>query len=434
MAAGLRNRRSNHEHLVFLLATVLALLLVSPLASAQTTNDRNRDRELGAKERIEEELASAQLRLGPFYVISAFELGDLGIGIDEDIYLPTELETEEIVLSIRAPQKVYLVPHRKFMLSADVTPGYLYFTESDDLRRLNYVYRGDVHFLFNRFYLDFWGLTSDELTRNISEFRRLVPQTSDAYGMGGELKLSSRTAATFAMDRRDLDFGEVDLGLLYRDIDVLERDETHYTASLHHNTFPITDVSIGVDVTEFDFVLPEASDARQELVHLQLQQIRAGRTLTIRPGYTRLVYDDPGLEDYEGFLGSVSVRSQPSSKWGWGADAERRLEFSAFGENQHYAADRVSLQTERRMNRRLSVHLLGQKGFNRYFVETPTSVSGTQVRRDDLWYAAAGFLFRIGRLETGLTYGRWERDSNVEGFDDDGIRLMLHLSFNPGLP
>ncbi len=425
----LRANRLSRKIPVFFFFLVL-LTMTSP-ASAQTSNERNRDRELNAKTRIESDLQSAQFRFGHLYVLSSFNLGD--IGIDRDIYLPTEEETNDLAISISAPQKIYYVPHRKFMLSADIEPSYLYFVHDKERRRLNYRYRGDIHFLFNRLYLDFYGATSDELTRNISEFRRLVGQQGDSYGMNTELKISSRTTVEGAADWRRYTFENTNLGELYRDPGNLDRDEFHYSATFNHQTFPLTQTGIGAEVTEFDFTDPTQSDARQSMVFLELRQNRSNTTLTFRPGFARLDFDDPALKDYSGALGSLQAQFGRQSRWRWNLGASRELEFSIFGTNRFYSADRFQATTSRKMTRRLELHLIGEKGINRYYADTPTSVSGVQTRKDDLWYGAVGFLFQLGKLQTGLTYGYWRRDSNIEGFDDHGIRLILHLSFSPGL-
>jgi len=425
--------------IILALATIVTTL---PAFGQSEAQKRDRNRDLESKERIKQELLGSQFRFGRFFVLSKFEIGSPAISqlsnvsyeIDQPFYIPALDGKDDFVIFLRAPQRVYAVLNRKVLVSVDAVPSYLYYVRSTEFRDFGWLVRGDLHFLFNRLYLDFYTGLSDQLGRTTSELRTLVPEKQSNWGSHGELKISSRTDIDFGSTHRDYTFGETDLGeFFFRDIRDLDRTESSYNATIRHQTFPIASLAIGSQVTAVNFDRPDVSDARQTSSFIELSRKKGATTLTIRPGYSKLDYDDPTLEDYSGFTGFAGLQIDHRSHWALGLSAERRLEFSLFGRNNHYAADRVRLNGSKHLGSRLEIHATVEEGRNDYFVPTPTTTLGDlQVRRDDLSYQAAGFTIQISRLVTGLTLGHWTRDSNVAGFDDDGIRLLLHLSFSPG--
>lgn len=147
---------------------------------------------------------------------------------------------------------------------------------------------------------------------------------------------------------------------------------------------------------------------------------------------SQLNYNDVSKEDYTGPTGSLSYRFSPRRRVQVQTEAERRLEFSIFQLNSHFAADRLRLVNDVDVTRKLTLRALGEVGQNGYFVAVNDLRDGQlKKRRDQILYGSLGFLYTVRRVRAGLDVGYFQRSSNFERYNDAGIRLILRLSIIP---
>lgn len=435
------DRKSRPAVLCGLFLSIAFLLFALPSRAQSGARRRDRNRDLDAKEKIKKDLLAAQLRFGRMFILSKFQvgsptleqLGNVSWEVDQPLYVPGT-EKNDFALYLRAPQKIYYVLNRKMLFSVDAAPSYLYYLRAHQFRDFGWLLRGDLHFVFNRLYLDFYSGGSDQLWRSTSELRTLVPERQSNWGGRSELLVSSRTQLTFGGAKREYRYGNVDLGtFFFRDIGQLARTENEYDFQIKHQTFPVATMALGGSVTHVNFDDPTVSDAKETQGYIQYRRQDSHTTIVIQPGFAKLDFDDPSLDRYSGAVGYATMDVQKKQRWTFGLSAERRLEFSLFGRNDYYAADRAGIHASKYFGRRIQLLASVEEGRNRYFVPTPVTTTGDEaIRLDKLTYESLGFTIRIARIETGLTVGHWQRDSNIAGFDDNGIRLLLHLSFSPG--
>lgn len=397
---------------------------------ASTIEARDRETRLRGRDAVQNDLNRSQLRFGPFYLYSTFEIGELGY--DENLYAPTQEERADFTISVSAPQRLYFVPSRKFVLSADVRPGYVWYQEAEDARHWNLRYRGDVHLLFNRMYSDFYYEKADERRRDLSELNFLVDLDSQQVGNDTEIAVSSRTNILTGVVFREIEYPNAEgTAFDFDQVSDLNRDEARYSAALRHKTFPLTSTEIGVarEIYEFE---DDERDGERDQAWVGATRSTGRSTLRAEIGAARLDYRDVSKKDYSGPLGFVSYEFSPRRRWVGTLTGRRDLIFSVFAENQHFAADRLATSFTLPATRYFDLRFLGEAGRNTYFVPSFDEVDRINKRReDDILYGSVGFTTRLSRLAFGLDVGRFQRTSNFARFSEDGIRLVLRLSLTP---
>lgn len=394
---------------------------------------RPRDREIRllGRDKVQDDIRRSQFRYGPLFLYSTFEISDFGY--DENLYAPTEEERDDLIISVSAPQKLYLVASKKLVFSADLRPGYTWYKEAEDDRHWNHRYRADVHLLFNRMYSDFYYERIDERKRDLSELNFLVNLEQSEVGNESEIAFSSRTTVLTGVSFRDIKYpdGEIDSPFNLDEVTRLERQESKVWATVRHRTFPVTSTSFGFARENYDFTNSEFDGERNQLF-AGAQRETARTTMRSEVGYAVLDYAEPSLEDYHGPLGFVSYDFRPRERYLLALTGRRDLVFSVFENNQHFAADRLRAALVVPFTRFFDFRLTGEIGRNEYFVPTLDPTDGVvKLRQDDITYASAGILVRLARIAFGVDVADYERVSNFSGYSEDGIRLVLRLSLTP---
>ena len=410
------------------LLTLVVVCSLAPLALAQTADRlRDRDPELRDSKRIASELQQANLRVGPFYLLSRLRIAD--VGYSESFYLPTGDHSDGLAVSIDAPQRLYFVPHRKAVLTAELVPGYSFFSGGDDDGQFNYLARGDAHFLFNHLYLDLYTQVADQLRARVSDINRLATVRDEETGIRGEIKYSSRTSALFSTRYTETSFPSsrrqptID-DLQQIPVNLLDRDERNGRLSLHHKTFPLTSLFVAAEASDYAFRRATYKDSNRTSFSGGLLR-DAGRTSArVEVGTTKMDFDDPSQRDFTGITGAVSV-TRENGRWRYAAGAERDLGFSILLNNNYYIAHTARLHASYSATRRLTLRTGTQ--YERDDYDVP--VFGHR-RRDTISFTTVGFIYAFRRINAGLDVGWYDRDSTFGGDTDSGIRTLLHLSFN----
>lgn len=405
--------------------------------SAQTLRDRDPD--LEAAKRLTGELQQANVHSGPFYLWSRLRIADAGYS--EQTYLPTGDTSGGLALTVEAPQRLYFVPRKKVMFTADLVPGYSFF-ESNERRssQFNYLARGDVHFLFNHLYLDLYAQREDQLRAQVADVNRLATLQADEAGVAGELKYSSRTSGTFSLRFRDLSYpedrfqpdigpGVIDPGTgdpLKVPVFLLNRNERNARLSLMHKTFPLTSLFVAGERSDYNFRRATYKDSTRTWVGAGFLY-NAGRTrLRVEAGPARLEFDDPSQRDYEGLVAALEA-NRSNGRWQYAFNAGRDVGFSIFLNNNYYIANTARVSVDYAATRRLS--LRAGSAFERDTYDVTVNGRG---RRDEISFTYAGFSYGIRRVRAGVDVGWYERDSTfLDDDEDSGIRYVLHLSFTP---
>lgn len=405
------------------------------LAFAQQNQSlRDRDPDLAASKKLAADLQQANLHRGPFYLSSMLRVSDAGFTSGGTV-VPTGSTSSGISLGIEAPQRLYFVPHKKTVFSAEFVPGYTFFTEGDANDQFNYSLRADAHFLLNHLYLDVYALRADQIRAHIADLNSLATTKEDETGVAGELKYSSRTSALFAVRFRDTSYpsdryqprepGNPELPDVELPVEVLDRDERDVRVSFMHKTFPRTSLFVSGEASEYDFPNQRAMNSRRTFFGGGFLVDRGRTQFRLEGGPMRLDFDDPAERDFEGVTASLSL-TRGNGRTNYSLAAERDIGFSIFLDNRYFISTAASVGVDRVSTRRLTLHA----GVTAARYEYDTPVFG-QERSDDIIFPSVGFTYGLRRLRAGLDVGWYERTSTAFGDEESGIRYVLRLSFTP---
>lgn len=418
------------RHLIVLLA---AVALFPSCLRAQEEGLRDRDRALNATQRIASDLQKARLRYRNFYFLSRFDLAD--IGYDQPFFAPTGDQTAGLTLGISAPHRMYFVPSKKLVFSADAVPQYVFVDHSVDSTQHNqfgYALRGDAQLLLNHLFLDLYAAQSNQLRANTGEINRLLTQRTHEYGTNGEFKYSSRTSATFSGVVRDIDFPTGRLQPADIPVYALSRREETVRGSLVHKTFPLTRLFLTAESSRYKFVTATTKDSTRNYAGVGALRDSGVMTVRVEAGVTSLDFKNTTRHDYSGLVGNFDITRRPTNRWTYGLTGARDLDFSIFANNDYYITDRLAGTVEYEATRDLILRLSLQHGRDLYDLPAFAANGMFLKRRDDIDYDAIGFIYTfLHRVRAGVDVGYYNRTSNFVEESNNGIRLVLHLSFTP---
>lgn len=406
-------------------AGFLITILLSTVAAAQfTQGTRDRDPDLTASKTIATEIQKANFHWGPFYVMSRFRVAD--VGYTDVGYLPADDQGDGLTLSVEAPQRIYFVPSRKVILSADLTPGVTWLPDRDPNTQFNYRARADVHLLFNHLYLDIYGGRTDSVQAQVADINRLSTVRETETGVAGEIKYSSRTSALFSARFREISFPENRLQPAGVPLELLERDERAGRFSMLHKTFPLTSLTFAGEYSEYDFPETRYKNGKRTWFGPGFAYDSGRVQLRAEAGPATLRFDQGGQHEFDGALGRAQL-GYTRGKWTAAANAHRDLGFTIFADNNFYIADQAGARLNYAATRRLSLHTYTIHERDKY----PVPVRGIE-RRDTIGFTAIGFNYHLfRRIALGADAGWYERTSTGFGDEDSGIRYVLHLSYTP---
>jgi hypothetical protein len=405
--------------LAFLIAVTLSMA-----ASAQfSQGTRDRDPDLEGSKKLAADIQEANFHWGAVYLLSQVRIAD--IGYTDQGYIPSDDQGGHLTLGVEAPQRLYFVPARKVILSAELVPGISYTQGIDPQTQFNYRARGDAHFLFNHLYLDVYGSRTNSVRAQVADVNRLATVLEDETGVAGEIKYSSRTSALFSVRFRDLSFPSDRLQPRNSALPLIERSERLGRLSLLHKTFPVTSLTFAAETGEYDFDRATYKNGRRTWFGPGIAFNNGRVEARAEAGPGRLRFDDPTQHNFDGALGRASLTFR-RPRWELAASAHRDVGFTVMAFNNYYVADQGGATISYAVRRRLTLRAYTMLEHDDY----PVEVFGNH-RKDDISFSAVGFDYRMRRLGVGMDVGYYERTSTFGGDEDSGIRYVLHLSYTP---
>lgn len=418
-----------------LAAAALAFIAAGSVA-VEAQELRDRERSLVASRRIAEDLRKARMHYGPFYLLSSIQLAD--IGYDQEFFVPTSDTTSGFTFGIAAPQRLYITPNKKTYFSIDVTPEWARFQgqqANGSSNQWGLKSRADVQFLLNHLYFDAYVIRNNELRADTGEMASLLTQRNIEVGTTGELKYSSRTSLTYTALTRSQHF-PLEKGKFQPDLPVnlLDRSEHTYRASLGHKTFPLTSVILAGEYSGYSFAEAVFKNSHRNYGGVGLVY-ETGRTdIRVEGGYTRLDFLQANQKDFKGGTGGINLRHRLTDRWRVAAGVSRDLTFSVFADNNYFIANRANISTETAFSPRLSVNAGYTLVQNNYDVPTAGAKPDNRValRRDRISFPSVGWTYSSGSwLTGGFDVGYLKRTSNFPVGETEGIRIIIRLSVTP---
>lgn len=417
------------ERWAFFLAVVFTAGLSSIAFGQQHQTLRDRDPDIDAAKKIAAEVQQAGFHWGSFYLQSRLRLADAGFATD--VSVPTGDTSGGVRLAVEAPQRLYYVPHRKVVFSADLVPSYAFLGNGEG--QFDYTARADAHLLLNHLYLDPYVVLTDKIRAHVSEINRLATARESEFGVNGEWKHSSRTSAIFSVRRRNLSYpcsrpGNTDPcdRLQPRDLpmDLLDRDELTGRVALHHKTFPLTSLFLAAEGGKYEFDRTSFKNSTRRTFGAGFSFDSGRSKVRGEAGLARLDFEQRSESDFEGVTGSLSTE-RSVGRWAAGVGVARDIGFSIFAGNNYFESTTANAGLSRRVGRSASVRI----GALRERDVFPNSLPGRPKRVDDISFYSTGFTYGIWKIGVGTDVGWYERTSTYEGDRDAGIRWLLHLSF-----
>ncbi len=388
---------------------------------------RDRERAFSASKNIAEDLRKAHFHHGPFYLLSTFQLSD--IGYDSSFYVPTADHQSGFRFGVQAPTRLYVVPNKKNIYSVDFRPEVSFFNHGRKTV-FGYQARADAQYLLNHFYLDVYAQRSDQLRADVSEIARLLTERAGSYGVSGELKYSSRTSATFnaATLRQSHPLDKIQPDGV--PVQLLDRNGHNYRIALNHKTFPLTSLFLTGELSDYSFTDAVFKNSRRTFAGAGFVN-DSGRAVTrFEAGAGQLNFFRPGQHDFSGALGNLTSNKKFGTSTTGSLSASRDVEFSLFIFNNYYIADRFNATLQWNATRRLTLTV--QDSIGRDLYDTPVNgPHGFLKRRDNFSFPSIGFTYGFARLRAGADIGYVRRTSNFDVNLDHGIRLLFRLSFTP---
>lgn len=408
---------------------IVALILCACAQGAFAQNGlRDRERAFSASQEIANDLRKAHFHHGPFYLLSTFQLSD--IGYDSSFYVPTADRQSGFRFGIQGPTRLYIVPSKKTIYSIDVRPELSFFTRGKRSTVFGYKARADAQYLLNHLYVDVYAENADQLRADVSEIARLLTEKTQAYGVSGELKYSSRTSATFnaAVQKTAYPLNAIQPAGI--PVEVLNRNGHNYRIAFNHKTFPLTALFLTAEFSDYSFPDAVFKNGKRSFVGGGFVNDNGRSVTRIEAGAGKLDFFRPGQHDFQGALGNLTSSRKLGHSTVATLSAARDLDFSVFIFNNYYIADRLSTALAWDATRRLTINL--QAALGRDLYETPVNgPHGFLKRRDVFTFPSIGFTYAFARLRGGLDIGYVNRTSNFDVNLDHGIRLLFRLSFTP---
>ncbi len=407
-------------------AAALTLLTCAFTISAQE-GLRDRDPTFSASKQIASDLNQASAHSGPFYLLSRFQISDLGWS--DELYLPVVAASKGLTFAVTAPQRLYFVQSKKAIYSVQVTPSYAFIKKPDGGNQFGWTARGDAQYLLNHVYLDAYGIAYNDLRASSPEINRIVTERDRELGVKGELKYSSRTSLLFSAAHRasrfPLDrFQPVEVVAL---LPLLDRNENDYRVSLLHKTFPVTSLLLAAERSNYTFPNFTSRDAHRTYEGAGFIWDHGRERWHLEAGPTKLNFSTVGIKDYSGITGNTDATFRTGERTLLNLAASRDLEFSVVAQNGYYLFDRAQGSWDYIATRHLTLRLIAEVGRDSYQV-----AENGIFRRDQYSFTGVGWDYAVRHAQGGFDVGYFRRTSNVgEGEREHGIRLLAHLSFTP---
>jgi len=408
-------------------AVTAAITAVSLAASAQE-GLRDRDPVLQAAKKIASDLQAATFHYESFYLLSRFELADLGYGAQYST--PTGTQSGSFSIAASAPHRLYYVPSRRVVFSAEAVPQYAWVHEKGARSQFGYSARFDAQFILNHLYLDFYHSMADELRPHTGELNRVLIVKDSETGVSGELKYTSRTSALFSVRYHEAKYPQNRLQPVEFEQrnPLLDRSERNYRASILHKTFPLTSLMLAAELSDYEFRNDRTRDSRRSYAGAGFSLDSGNSVIRGEAGPVRLEFKDASKKDFSGLIGNASASRRFGDRWRGGASVQRDLDFSIYQGNSYYLLDRLALTADWAATRRLSFRFLSETGRDHYDVAS----FGLIRREDSISWNAVGWNYQLRRLRGGFDVGYYDRSSTVPDVDESkGIRFVVHLSFTP---
>jgi len=359
----------------------------------------------------------APWKLGPFRIQPSIVLSDFGY--DSNIY-STDNAIKDYTLTAGPAFNVYLAIKKKVVLTVSESPRYVYFFETARERTWNNYLRGDVSFLFNKFFISF-GANSTNARERWNYEIDIRPRRIE-QGFQGFLLWQPTKKTSLSLGARKLRYDYENLEFIgYRLSDQLNHNETYFNAGAYYQLTNRTRAFVDFEYGKFEFQNPlNPRDSESRTAYGGFEFSPTGKIRgRVRLGYKSFRALKEGMSDYIGLVGDTGISLSLLQILTLRGSYRRNIQFSVWTDINHYV--------ENSSGAGLSCYIFRRKirlDYDFNYIdniypqpEQNRAVPGTYTggsRDDIIWMNSVGIYFRLRKnIGLGLKIGQWYRESGI---------------------
>jgi hypothetical protein len=247
----------------------------------------------------------APWKIGPFRIQPSIVLSDFGY--DSNIY-STNNPIKDYTLTAGPAFNAYLAIKKKGILTVSESPRYGYFFETARERSWNNYLRGDVSFLFNKFFISFGANLNNARERWNYEID--IRPRRKAQGFQGSLLWQPTKKTSLSLGARKSRYDYENLEFIgFRIGDQLNRDEIYINAGAYYQLTIRTRALVDFENGKFKFQNPlNPRDSESGAVYGGFEFSPLGKIRgLVRLGYKNFHAQKEGRPDYKGLVGDTSI-------------------------------------------------------------------------------------------------------------------------------
>ena len=382
-----------------------------------------------AKQEIEQQLADARWRLGPFRLVPW--LGVRQVAYVDNVFAGATSDQDKVsdlTATAGAGLTAYLPTGSDVYWMVQAQPEYVWWQDLSERRRLTGRYGAGVFGFFN--HLELRLTAGREETQGVasSEFPQLVLGRRDHLDASGGLRLTGKLDLALFASWNEVtnNIGGLDDPRVpaFANLDRRERTER---AALGFQVTRRTHLALGAEHTESDSLGTRDLSASGTAPTLAITVQGARSTIGVQ--LARRSLEPRGGSDfapYRAWNGDFQFNLTPKSRLAYQLYGSVKPSLSLFSDYSHYEERRLGVAVTAPVAHRLKAALFAERGENLY----SATRADAPKRQDDTQSYGAQLSFEVTRsLTFSLRASRDDYTSSLPGFDRSVTSVQTGLTF-----
>ena len=383
------------------------------------------------QEALEEDMAEARWRLGPWRVEPSIAVEQLTYV--DNVFSGSEGEAiSDVTAIVSAGVRAYLPFGPKVTLAAFYLPSYVWWQELENRREFNQRLGAGVFGDFNRLRFELEGSHLENQRLVSSQFDQITQVETDRVHALAELRLVRSLALFLEGSVQELRHPvESFEGVEVPAFNTLDRDEDLLRAGLQLRLGSRVRLGVGVEVTQVDFVNPVNDRSNSGTSPLLILEYEGPRFQLTLDAVRRNLEPEPGslFIPFDETTGRLIVSIKPRERFIFSVYGYRDLSYTVGAAFAQAEADRIGAGINWELGERTRLILFAETGEDDY----RSLGSATPDRLDD--FTAAGLEVNVKvlrKLQLNLGIRTTDYDSNLPGFDRSTDQVLTSISLGVG--
>jgi hypothetical protein len=379
---------------------------------------------------LDQQVQEAKLNLGPLKLKPVFYLSDAGY--DSNIYRANANPIKDYSATIGPGFNIYFPIKNRLVISAYESPQYLYFAETKGERAWNNYFHGQIHLIFQRFFLTLGKAYSSAREIWNTEIDSRPRRKEDSLEGSALCQFSQKTSVSIGYQRAKINYED----LSNEPIKIgerLNRIENQTNLIAYYQLSYRTMFFLNMEYRTFLFENPSNNkDSKSYSIFSGFEfsplGIVKGR---INLGYKYLDAINSGAQDYRGMVGDSSISIRVLKPLSIRASYRRDIEFSIWSSNAFYLENRIGAGVSFYLFKDIRLDFDNNIGRNTYPESQLLNQGISEKRIDDYRVQAIGIYFRLKKnIGTGVTLSQWVRESNLSFENSKRTFIGLNITYD----